>query len=331
MKRIAFLVSGGDAPGINACLAGIATAAEQQGLQTLAVPSGFDGLIDGHFVEMSIPWLRTASYGGSPIPTARSSRFREAESQSLAVEKMRQAGIDGLVILGGDGSAHAARALAELGVRSVCVPVTIDNDIRGTDYTVGFDTAVQQIHMILLGMQETANAYRGRVFFVETLGGPTGHLALAGGLAGGADLILVPELHPTPAAVAERVKTLLDSGRDHIVIAGCEGLFETYRPGDQGAAIIYGKEIERLTGVRTRITIMGYFMRGSAPTAFDSLLGQVLGARAVDLLQDGQANRLVVFRNNCVGSIDLAKLIDKKKPLNSDQMALAKARGCLVP
>ena len=219
MKRIAFLVSGGDAPGINACLAGIATTAEHRGLQALAVPNGFDGLIDGHFEEIFVPWLRTASYGGSPIPTARSARFRQVDSQRLAVGQLRQRGIEGLIVLGGDGSAHAAMALVELGVPSVCVPVTIDNDLWGTDYTLGFDTGVQQIRDILLDIQETANAYRGRVFFVETLGGPAGHLALAGGLAGGADLILAPELRPTPQAVAERVKALLDSGRDRVVIA----------------------------------------------------------------------------------------------------------------
>jgi len=331
MKRIAFLVSGGDAPGINACLAGIATTAEHLGLQALAVPNGLDGLIDGHFEEISVPWLRSANYGGSPIPTARSARFRQADSQRLAAEQVRQSGIEGLIVLGGDGSAHAAMALVELGVPSVCVPVTIDNDLWGTDYTLGFDTGVQQIRDILLDIQETANAYRGRVFFVETLGGPAGHLALAGGLAGGADLILVPELRPTPQAVAERVKALLDSGRDRVVIAGCEGLFETYRPGDQGIAFVFGKEIERVTGVRTRVTIMGYFMRGSAPTAFDSLLAQMMGARAAQLLCDGQANRVVVFRNNCVDSLDIATVVDKHKPLHPDQLALARMRGCLVP
>lgn len=331
MKRIAFLVSGGDAPGINACLAGIVIAATRHGIETLAVPSGLDGLIDGQFLQISVPWLRAASYGGSPIPTARSRRFLEDEFQRLAVAQMRQRGVDGLIVLGGDGSAHAVTVLARLGVPAVCVPVTIDNDVWGTDYTLGFDTAVQQIHTIVLGIQETANAYRGRVFFVETLGGPTGHLALAGGLAGGADLILVPELHPTPSAVAERVKAMLDNGLDHVVIAGCEGLFETYHPGDQGISFVYGKEIERLTGVRTRVTIMGYFMRGSAPTAFDSLLGQMLGAKAVELLCEGQPDRLVVFCNNHVDSVEIASVVDKKKPLNPCHLALARTRACLVP
>jgi 6-phosphofructokinase 1 len=331
VKRIAFLVSGGDAPGINACLAGIATTAEQRGLQALAVPNGFDGLIDGRFMELSVPWLHDANYGGSPIPTARSARFRQPGAPEVAVEQMRKNDVEGLVVLGGDGSAHGAMALVELGMPSVCVPVTIDNDLWGTDYTLGFDTGVQQIHSIVLGIQETANAYRGRIFFVETLGGPAGHLALAGGLAGGADLILVPELRPTPLAVAERVKAMLDSGRDRIVIVGCEGLFETYQPGDQGIAFVFGKEIERVTGVRTRVTIMGYFMRGGVPTAFDSLLGQMMGARAVQLLCDAQANRVVVFHNNCVDSLEIAAVVDKHKPLHPDQLALARARGCLVP
>jgi len=177
----------------------------------------------------------------------------------------------------------------------------------------------------------TAHALRGRIFFVETLGGPVGHLALAGGLAGGADLILVPELRPTPLQAAERVQAMLDSGKDNIVICGCEGLFETYRPGDQGIAIVYGKEIERLTGVRVRVTIMGYFMRGSAPTAFDSLLGQLMGARAVQSLCDGQRSHMVVFRDNRIDALQLADVVDKRKPLHPDQIALARARGCLVP
>jgi len=143
MKRVAFLISGGDAPGINACLYGIAAAAQRHGLECMAVPCGFDGLIDGSFENWSSPYAGGHCYGGSLVPTARSKRFRERQWQLRAVEQVHEAGIDGIVVLGGEGSAKGASQLVEFGVPCICVPVTIDNDLRGTDYSLGFDSGVQ--------------------------------------------------------------------------------------------------------------------------------------------------------------------------------------------
>ena len=331
MKRIAFLVSGGDAAGIRACLFGIASAAQHHNVEWLAVPYGLEGLIEGHFEDTLSLQPGVVSYGGSPIPSARSARFRQERWQRCAADQVRAAEVDGLVILGGDGSAKAAQVLAGMGVLCVCIPVTIDNDIWGTDYSLGFDSGVQHIRNALVGIQETAQACRGRVFCVETLGAMGGHIALAAGLAGGADLILLPELRPLPSAVALRTKALLDGGKEWVVIVIGEGALGNWQAGDQGVAFTYAEEIRQLTGAATRITIIGHAMRGAPPTSFDAVLGQLMGQRAVDLLQEGKANQMVVLRNNRLGSIDLASLEGKKKELHPDQLSLARVRGCLVP
>jgi len=330
MKRVAYLISGGDAPGIRACLFGVFSAARHYGIHCLAIPYGLEGLIEGHLEDAPHLSPGTLGYGGSPIPSARSTRFLKERWQGQAVDRLRTAGVEGLVILGGDGSAKAASVLTDMGVPCVCVPVTIDNDVWGTDYSLGFDSGVQYVRNVLVGIQETARACRGRVFCAETLGATSGHLALAAGLAGGADLILLPELRPAPSAVAQEVKALLDSGREWVVIAACEGALGSWQSGGQGVAFTYGAEIERVTGVRTRVTIIGYAMRGAAPTSFDANLGQLMGKRAVELLHEGKANQLVVFRGNRLGSIDLAGIEGRTKELHPDQMALARVRDCLI-
>ena len=330
MKRIAFLISGGDAPGIRACLFGIAASARSRGLECLAVPYGLDGLIDGRFESGFVPSADTIGNGGSPFPGARSERFLEERWRAGAVQQMEAEEIDSLVILGGDGSAQAARALEEQGVPCILVPVTVDNDLWGTDCSLGFDSGVQYVCHAVAAVQETARAVRGRVFLVETLGANAGHLALAGGLAGGSDLILLPEFSPQPLAVANRVKAMFESGREWVVITAGEGALGTWQSGGQGVAFTYGEEIRRLTGVRSRVSILGYAMRGAPPSAFDILLGQLMGAKAVELLQQGQHGRMVAFCDNRISSIRLRELDGKRRELHPQQVQLADLLGCLV-
>jgi len=184
MKHIAFLVSGGDAPGIRACLFAIVSAAPRYGMELLAVPHGLDGLIDGCFEESFYLGPETVSYGGSPIPSGRSKRFLDKEQQRQAAGQIEAQGVEGVVILGGGGSVQAADALSRQCVPCICVPVTIDNEVWGTDYTLGFDSGVHHILGSAAAIRETALALSGRVFLVETLGANTGHIALAAGLAG---------------------------------------------------------------------------------------------------------------------------------------------------
>jgi 6-phosphofructokinase 1 len=330
MTRFAVLVSGGDAPGIRACLFGLLAAARHRNVDCLAVPYGLEGLIEGRFEPLPLPNSADVHYGGSPVPSGRSQRFLEPEGQRQAVEQLEGAQVQGLVILGGDGSVRAARVLARMGIPCVVLPVTIDNDVSGTDYSLGFDSGVECVRNTLKGIQETSRACRGRVFCIETLGADVGHLALAGGLAGGADLILLPEFRPQPDEVAEAVQARLHAGAEWVVICTGEGALGTWRSGGQGVAFTYGQEIERVTGIRTRVSIIGYAMRGAEPTAFDVLLGQCMGSRAVELLREGSAGQLVVFRDNRVGSIALGSAGVRRKPLNRQHLELARSRGCLV-
>jgi 6-phosphofructokinase 1 len=294
------------------------------------VPYGLDGLIEGRFEPFPALSSADVHHGGSPVPGGRSQRFLELEGQQHAAEQVRAAGVQGLVILGGDGSVRAARVLAQMGVACAVVPVTIDNDVSGTDHTLGFDSGVQYISNTLRGIHETARACRGRVFCVETLGADAGHMALAGGLAGGADLILLPELRPQPPEVAQAVQARLDAGAEWVIICAGEGAIGTWKSGGQGVAFTYGEEIKRVTGIRTRVSIIGYAMRGAEPTAFDVLLGQAMGARAIELLCEQDAGRLVVFRDNRVDSMPLQAQPSERNPLNAHHLELARTRGCLV-
>jgi len=331
MKRIALLVSGGDAPGIRACLFSIISAAWRYGMELLAVRNGLDGLINGRFDALPKLPPEAVSYGGSPIPSGRSERFLEKDWQRQAAAQVHSGGVEGMIILGGDGSVRAADALSRLGVPCVCVPATIDNDVWGTDYTLGFDSGVQHILGIMAAIHETASALSGRVFLVETLGADSGHIALAAGLAAAADLILLPELSPTPSEVAMRVQGLLENGIESPVIILGEGALGNWHTGGQGAAFTYGEEIRRATSVSTRVAIVGHAMRGARPTAFDSLLGQRMGLHAIQLLYWEEANRMVVFRNNRVDSIDLAEPEGRHRPLAPELVELATMRSCLAP
>ena len=330
MKQIAFMVSGGDAPGINACIAGISQAVHNNKVGCKVIYGGLDGLIDCD-VSDEIPFYQgMSSWAGSVVPSGRSERFRKPEWQQKAFQSARNMDIDGLIVMGGEGSTQAAYILTRLGLPCICIPVTIDNDVWGTDYTIGFDTGVQKVHSMVTDIIQTGRAYPGRTFFIETLGGPTGHLALAGGLAGGASVILLPELRTAPVEVAQYIKELYKQNPDSIVIVGGEGLSTDYEPGNQGVSFEYNDVIQEITGVRSRISLIGYAMRGSVPSSFDANLGQLMGYRAVELLLAAYEDKIILFRNNQIEHTNISKVVGKRKPLNNDQLELAKKLGCIV-
>ena len=330
MKRIAFLVSGGDAPGINACIAGIYQTAQKYKIECKVIFGGLDGLIDADIRDVCLFQQGMENWAGSVVPSGRSNRFLQEEWQQRAIDVARNHAIDGLIVMGGDGSLRATHQINQLGLPCVCVPVTIDNDVWGTDYSLGFETGIEDIRVAVSEVIQTGCAYPGRIFFIETLGGPTGHLALAGGIAGGASLILLPEFYPSPHKAASHVKTILAKGQDSIVIVGSEGLSQTYQSGDQGISFKYNQEILKATGVRTRISLMGYAMRGKIPSGFDSILGKSMGCKAVETLVHSEPGQIVVFRNNHVETLDIAEVIGKKKPLNPDLLDYAQKMGVIL-
>lgn len=251
--------------------------------------------------------------GGTFLATARSDRFVTPEGQKEAVERARAAGIDGLVVIGGDGSFRGAIRLTELGLPAIGVPGTIDNDIYGTDYTIGFDTAVNTCLEAIRKIRDTATSH-DRTFVLEVMGRHSGWIALAAGLAGGAESILLPERPMPIEEVVARLKRGVERGKRHSLIIVAEGV---------GSGFDIGREIRERTGYDTRVTVLGHIQRGGAPTARDAMLASRMGARAVELLMQGKGGLFVGEVNNNLVSAPLQSVLDRRKEIPDELMDLA--------
>ncbi len=285
MKRVAILTSGGDAPGMNAFIRAAARAAIQAGLDALGVRRGYAGLIDGDFLPLDrrLTANRIAK-GGTFLGTARCEKFYSAQGRAAAADQLRKAGVDGLLVCGGDGSFQGAQLLhAEHGISVVGVPGTIDNDLCGTDFTIGYDTAINTAAEAIDRIRDTAESH-GRVFFIEVMGRHAGHIAMEVGIACGAEFIAVPE-SVTKLDLLRRRIVEQGSGRRTIVVVG---------EGDEaGGARDIAAAINKDLDIDSRITILGHIQRGGAPTVRDRILASNLGAAAVQVLLDGRSNVMV--------------------------------------
>lgn len=289
MKRIAFLTSGGDSPGMNAAIRSILRSAASRGIETWGVFRGYEGLLAGDMIRLG--WRDAGGivhHGGTVLKTARSPAFREKAAQEQAARLLRERAIDALIVIGGDGSMAGAAALEALGVPTATVPATIDNDMCGTEETIGYDTAVNTVLEAVARIRDTA-ASHDRAAVVEVMGRHAGHIALAAGLAGGAEFTLVPEVPFSKEAVAAALIDMQKEGRTNSIIICAEGAAD-------GQAL--ARWLREATGIDVCATILGYIQRGGAPTARDALLGAVLGAAAVDGLADGRRG----FLAGCLGS-----------------------------
>lgn len=289
MKRIAFLTSGGDSPGMNAAIRSILRSAASRGIETWGVFRGYEGLLAGDMIRLG--WRDAGGivhHGGTVLKTARSPAFREKAAQEKAARLLRERGMDALIVIGGDGSMAGAAALEALGIPTATVPATIDNDMCGTEETIGYDTAVNTVLEAIARIRDTA-ASHDRAAVVEVMGRHAGHIALAAGLAGGAEFTLVPEVPFSRDALAAALMDMQKEGRTNSIIICAEGAAD-------------GQELARwlrdATGIDVCATILGYIQRGGAPTARDALLGAVLGAAAVDGLAEGRRG----FLAGCLGS-----------------------------
>lgn len=287
MRRIAVLTSGGDAPGMNAAVRAVVRAADAAGIETHGVRGGFAGLIEG---RLHLLGARDVSgilhLGGTTLGTARSSRFRTTEGRQEALKHLDLAEIEGLVVIGGDGSFRAADALAREGhVRVVGIPATIDNDVSGTDFTVGFDTAVNTALELIDRIRDTAASHH-RLFFVEVMGRRSGWLALYAALAGGGTEALVPERPTDIGRLRDRINRSFAMGKKYCLVVVAEG-------DDAGGAFEVAQRVVEGTDLEYRVTTLGHVQRGGAPTMRDRILAAVLGDAAVAALADG-ANRVVV-------------------------------------
>lgn len=314
MKRLAFLTSGGDAPGMNAAIRSILRSAASRGIETWGVFRGYEGLLSGDMIRLG--WKDAGGIvcrGGTVMKTARCPAFMEKEAQARAAAFLRERGVDGLVVIGGDGSMAGAAALEALGVPTAVVPATIDNDMCGTEETIGYDTAVNTVLDAVARIRDTA-ASHDRAAVVEVMGRHAGHIALAAGLAGGAEFTLVPEIPFSREAVAASLRDMLREGRTNSIIICAEGATDGRELADWLSAA---------TGIDVCATILGYIQRGGAPSARDAMLGAVLGAAAADGLADGRRGFLAGFMNSRPRMISYEDAFREKRAFHTAGWELA--------
>lgn len=314
MRKIGVLTSGGDAPGMNAAIRAVVRKAIYHGLEVVGFRRGYHGLIYGEYNSMHLGSVADIIHrGGTVLLTARAPEFLEPAGREQALQVIRKSGIDALVVIGGDGSFRGAAELEHAGIRTVGVPGTIDNDIACTDYSIGFDTAVNNATDAINKVRDTATSHE-RVYVIEVMGRTAGHIALASGLAGGAESILVPEVPYDMEEVCERLERGVKRGKLHSIIVVAEG---------SAGAIKVADAIKERTNMDTRVTILGHLQRGGTPTAFDRILASRLGAAAVDLLRSGCHGQMVGFSAGEVRATPFEEALAEAKQFPEELYRLA--------
>jgi 6-phosphofructokinase 1 len=315
VKRIAVLTSGGDAPGMNAAIRAVVRTAIYEGLEVSGVQRGFDGLINGRFQSMELSSVSgILNRGGTILKSARCVEFGTKEGQRRAAENLRKYGIDGVVTIGGSGTSRGAHALAaEWGIPTVNCPSTIDNDVAGTDFTIGFYTAVTTALEAIDRIRDTATSY-DRVFVVEVMGRNAGHLALSTGIGAGAEYILIPEIPYSIGDIAGEILAGKDRGKKSMIIVLAEGA---------GKAESVADDIAKQTGFDTRYLVIGHLQRGGAPEAFDRILASRLGHHAVKVLKSGESDRMVGIERNELVLHPIPYSWENKKEIDKDLYRLA--------
>lgn len=315
MKSIAVLTSGGDAPGMNPAVRAVVRTACQRGIKVYGVDRGYTGLINGDIHEMN---LRSVSdiitRGGTILYSARCPEFKTEEGLQKAVATCKKFGIDGMVIIGGDGSFRGARDLSLRGIPCIGLPGTIDNDISCTDYTIGYDTCLNTIVQMVDRIRDTSESH-DRCTVVEVMGRGAGYLALEAGIAVGATSIIVPEVeYDIERDVIARIREFQKTGKKHFIVIVAEGV---------GGTAEIAKKIEVETGVESRATILGHVQRGGSPTARDRIMASQMGSRAVDLLTQGIGNRVVGIRDNKIVDFDIFEALKMTKTIDMKDYELA--------
>lgn len=315
MKSIAVLTSGGDAPGMNPAVRAVVRTACQRGIKVYGVDRGYTGLINGDIHEMN---LRSVSdiitRGGTILYSARCPEFKTEEGLQKAVATCKKFGIDGMVIIGGDGSFRGARDLSLRGIPCIGLPGTIDNDISCTDYTIGYDTCLNTIVQMVDRIRDTSESH-DRCTVVEVMGRGAGYLALEAGIAVGATSIIVPEVeYDIERDVIARICEFQKTGKKHFIVIVAEGV---------GGTAEIAKKIEAETGVESRATILGHVQRGGSPTARDRIMASQMGSRAVDLLTQGIGNRVIGIRDNKIVDFDIFEALKMTKTIDMKDYELA--------
>lgn len=316
MKTIAVLTSGGDAPGMNAAIRAVVRVGIQKGFKVMGINRGYNGLINGELFDMNRSSVSDIiQRGGTFLKTARSDEFRTPEGRKKAYNVLKVFGIEGLVVIGGDGSFTGAQKLSEeFDIKTVGIPGTIDNDLTYTDYTIGYDTALNTVLEAISKLRDTSTSHE-RVSIVEVMGRHCGDIALLSGIAGGAESVIIPEEHYN---LDDLCKTILEGkvrGKVHNLIILAEGV---------GEAEYLAKEIEEVLGIETRATVLGHVQRGGSPSSFDAVLASRLGAKAIEVLFEGRSQRVVGIKDNKIIDMDINEALGMKKQYDKELYELSK-------
>lgn len=314
-KAIGVLTSGGDAPGMNAAVRAVVRTAISMGFKCYGIRRGYNGLIEGDIFEMTLRDVSDIIHrGGTVLYTARSPKFKTEEGIQMAIDNCKKYGISGIVVIGGDGSYRGARDLSLRGVPCVGIPGTIDNDIASTDYTIGFDTAMNTAMEMVDRLRDTTQSHE-RCSVVEVMGRHAGWLALETGIAVGATAILVPEVpYDIEEDIVSKIKKTQVSGKKHFIVVVAEGVGEV----DKIAA-----RIQELTGIESRATVLGHVQRGGRPTVRDRDMASCMGHYAVSLLSQGVGNRVVCFKAGRIVDFDIFEALNMQKNFDIDMYNIA--------
>ena len=322
MKKIAVLTSGGDAPGMNAAIRAVVRTGIAQGWQIFGVNHGYAGLISG---EMQALGPRDVGgilqLGGTILGSARCPEFMTVEGRTKALQSLNKQGVDALVVIGGNGSQTGAYALSQIGFPVVGVASTIDNDLYGSDVTIGVDTALNIALEAIDRLKVTASSHQ-RAFIIEVMGRACGYLALMAGIAGGAEAIVIPEIDIDPEDLAQELRSAYERGKPHALVVVAEGASYNAQKLEQ-----YFKEHRERLGFDLRVTILGHVQRGGAPGAYDRLLATRLGAAATDCLHAGEQGVLVGLISGKISATPLAQVVANKKYVDLDLLKLAHVLG----
>ncbi len=315
IRKIAVLTSGGDAPGMNAAIRAVVRTALSKGVECLGVYRGYNGLINGDLVEMNLRSVSDIIHrGGTMLYTARSPEFCTEAGMQKAVETCRENNIDGVVVIGGDGSFRGAQDLTRHGVPCIGLPGTIDNDMSCCEHTIGYDTALNTSMEMIDKLRDTAQSH-DRCSVVEVMGRRAGYLALNVGIAVGATSIVVPEVpFDFEKDIIDRMRVTSATGKKHFIIIVAEGV---------GHVMTMAEDIEKRLGIETRATILGHVQRGGNPTVYDRVLASQMGYYAVDILLEGKSNRVVTIQNDHVLDFDIEEALQMKKPFDFDLYRMA--------
>jgi 6-phosphofructokinase 1 len=318
MKRIALLTSGGDAPGMNPCIRAIVHEAEDRGVEIVAFRRGFSGLLDNDcFIMRTQDTSGIIQRGGTVLLSSRCEDFKYEEGQKEGIKNLIANNCDGLIVIGGDGSLHGAQSIADRGVTVIGIPGSIDNDIYGTDMSLGVDTALNNIVNVIDKIKDTASSHE-RTFIIEVMGRGSGYLALVSAIATGSEAAIVPEVPYDMEKIAARLMGRFQRRANSNIIVVAEGAATAYQ---------VGRQLSKIAGISSKVTVLGHLQRGGSPSTYDRVLASRLGSEAVKGLIDGKSNVMVGIFKSELTFTTIDEVLSKKRTLDQRMLSLAETLG----